>query len=94
MLSYAARDCNDKRILFLMAPGLVKTEFGGPNARLTLGEGIPILVSAVDAPCGRTGLRFFDYLGQTVPWWKTKRPSYGLPVSECQGQSLHAGRKG
>ncbi len=51
-----------------MAPGWVKTELEGPNARLTVGESIPNLVTTVDAQRGRPGLQFLDYLGQTVPW--------------------------
>jgi hypothetical protein len=48
-----------------MAPGWVKTELGGPNARLTIDESIPNLVTTVDTQRGRTGLQ---YLGQTIAW--------------------------
>jgi NAD(P)-dependent dehydrogenase (short-subunit alcohol dehydrogenase family) len=68
MRSYAARQHDSYRTLLLMAPGWVKTELGGPNARLTVGESIPNLVTTVDAQRGRPGLQFLDYLGQTVPW--------------------------
>jgi NAD(P)-dependent dehydrogenase (short-subunit alcohol dehydrogenase family) len=68
MRSYAARHGNDPRTLLLMAPGWVKTELGGPNARLTISESIPSLVATVDAQRGRAGLQFLDYLGQTVAW--------------------------
>jgi NAD(P)-dependent dehydrogenase (short-subunit alcohol dehydrogenase family) len=68
MRSYAARHRNDPRTLLLMAPGWVKTELGGPNARLTISESIPSLVATVDAQRGRAGLQFLDYLGQTVAW--------------------------
>ena len=72
MRSYAARhdndNDNDKRTLLLMAPGWVKTELGGPDARLTIKESIPSLVATVDAQRGRAGLQFLDYLGQTVAW--------------------------
>jgi len=51
-----------------MAPGWVKTELGGPNARLTISESIPNLVTTIDAQRGRTGLHYLDYLGQTVAW--------------------------
>jgi NAD(P)-dependent dehydrogenase (short-subunit alcohol dehydrogenase family) len=68
MRSYAARRHNDNRTLLLMAPGWVKTELGGPDARLTINESIPSLVATVDAQRGRTGLQFLDYLGQTIAW--------------------------
>jgi len=68
MRSYAARHRDDGRTLLLMAPGWVKTDLGGPNARLTINESIPKLVTTIDAQRGRTGLRFLDYLGQTVAW--------------------------
>ena len=51
-----------------MAPGWVKTELGGPDARLTIGDSIPNLVTTVDAQRGRAGLQYLDYLGQTVAW--------------------------
>jgi NAD(P)-dependent dehydrogenase (short-subunit alcohol dehydrogenase family) len=68
MRSYAARHHDDRRTLLLLAPGWVKTELGGPNARLTVGESIPNLVTTVDGQRGRPGLHFLDYLGQTVAW--------------------------
>lgn len=68
MRSYAAHHHDDPRTLLLMAPGWVKTELGGPNARLTIEESIPKLVRTVDAQHGRAGLQFLDYLGETVAW--------------------------
>ncbi|MFF7414962.1 SDR family NAD(P)-dependent oxidoreductase [Streptomyces lydicus] len=68
MRSYAARHRNESRTLLLMAPGWVKTDLGGPNARLAIDESIPALVTTVDAQRGRSGLRFLDYLGRTVAW--------------------------
>ena len=68
MRSYAARHRDDSRTLLLMAPGWVKTELGGPGARLTVSESIPNLVTTIDAQRGRSGLHFLDYLGQTVAW--------------------------
>ncbi len=68
MRSYAARHHDTSRALLLMAPGWVKTELGGPNARLTISESIPNLVTTIDAQRGRTGLQYLDYLGQTVAW--------------------------
>ena len=68
MRSYAARHAGDSRTLLLTAPGWVKTELGGPGARLTIGESIPSLVTTIDAQQGRPGLQFLDYQGRTVPW--------------------------
>ncbi len=68
MRSYAARHGDDPRTLLLMAPGWVRTELGGPGARLTIGESIPNLVSTIDAQYGNGGLQFLDYLGRTVAW--------------------------
>ncbi|WP_234341601.1 hypothetical protein [Streptomyces sp. NRRL S-1813] len=56
MRSYAARPRNAPRTLLLMAPGWVKAELGGPNARLTINESVPNLVRAIDAQRGRSGL--------------------------------------
>jgi NAD(P)-dependent dehydrogenase (short-subunit alcohol dehydrogenase family) len=68
MRSYAVRHHDTNRTLLLMAPGWVKTELGGPNARLAIGESIPNLVTTIDAQRGRTGLQYLDYLGRTVAW--------------------------
>ncbi|MGH2865567.1 MAG: SDR family NAD(P)-dependent oxidoreductase [Solirubrobacteraceae bacterium] len=67
MRSYAARH-HDNRTLLLMAPGWVQTEMGGPDARLTIGESVPKLVTTIDAQRGHPGLRYLDYRGQAVPW--------------------------
>jgi Dehydrogenases with different specificities (related to short-chain alcohol dehydrogenases) len=68
MRSYAARHRHDARTLLLMAPGWVKTDLGGPDARLTIEESIPNLVATIDAQRGRGGLHYLDYLGRTVEW--------------------------
>ncbi len=68
MRSYAARHYDTSRSLLLMAPGWVKTDLGGPDARLTISDSIPNLVTTVDAQRGRAGLQYLDYLGQTVAW--------------------------
>ena len=68
MRSYAARHRDESRTLLLMAPGWVKTELGGPNARLSIDESIPRLVRIVDAQRGHPGLQYLDYQGNVVPW--------------------------
>lgn len=41
MLSFAARHGDDPRTLLLIAPGWVKTDLGGPSARLNIDESMP-----------------------------------------------------
>ncbi|MBR7834697.1 SDR family NAD(P)-dependent oxidoreductase [Actinospica durhamensis] len=68
MRSYAARHREDPRTLVLMAPGWVRTDLGGPDARLGIEESIPNVVATLDALAGRAGLHYVDYLGRTVAW--------------------------
>jgi NAD(P)-dependent dehydrogenase (short-subunit alcohol dehydrogenase family) len=68
MRSFAARHKDDPRTLLLLAPGWVRTDMGGPQARLSIEESIPNLANAIDAQQGKAGLRYLDYLGRTVPW--------------------------
>ena len=51
-----------------MAPGWVRTELGGPEARLTIEESIPSLVTVLLAKRRVPGLEYLDYQGRTVPW--------------------------
>jgi len=68
MRSYAARHANAPRTLLLMAPGWVRTDMGGPQARLSIEESIPNLVDTMEAQTGKAGLQYLDYLGRQVPW--------------------------
>lgn len=68
MRSYAARHAGDGRSLALVDPGWVRTDMGGPSARLAIEDSIPGVVDAVAARRGDTGLRFVNYRGETVPW--------------------------
>jgi len=68
MRSFAARHADDSRTLLLMAPGWVRTDLGGPQARLSIEESIPNLANTMDAQAGKVGLQYLNYLGQTVPW--------------------------
>ncbi len=68
MRSFDARHNADRRAMVLMAPGWVRTDMGGPNARLAIEESIPSLVTTLLAVHGSPGLQYLDYLGRTVPW--------------------------
>lgn len=67
MRSFAARN-PDQRTLLLMAPGWVRTDMGGPEARLTIEESIPNLLNTMQAYSGKGGIHYLDYLGRVVPW--------------------------
>lgn len=68
MRSYAARRAGDPRALVIIAPGWVRTDMGGPQARLGIDESIPGVVDTITAQSGTAGLRYLDYLGRTVRW--------------------------
>jgi NAD(P)-dependent dehydrogenase (short-subunit alcohol dehydrogenase family) len=68
MRSYAARKSATSRAMVLMAPGWVRTELGGPDARLSIEESVPNLVNVLLKKQGNAGLEYLDYLGRTVPW--------------------------
>ena len=68
MRSYAARHDGDRRTLVLMAPGWVRTELGGEDAKLGVDDSIPHVIATIDSLRGRPGLHYVDYLGRTVPW--------------------------
>jgi NAD(P)-dependent dehydrogenase (short-subunit alcohol dehydrogenase family) len=68
MRSFAARHADDPRALLLMAPGWVRTDMGGPEARLSIEESIPNLANTIDAQAGKASLQYLDYLGRKIPW--------------------------
>jgi len=68
MRSFAARHSEGSRAMVLMAPGWVRTELGGPDARLTIEDSVPRLVNVLMSVESKAGLQYLEYLGRTVPW--------------------------
>jgi Dehydrogenases with different specificities (related to short-chain alcohol dehydrogenases) len=67
MRSFAVRKGKD-RALLLLAPGWIKTDLGGPEARFSIEEVIGDIVDTIVAQEGKAGLRFLDRFGKTVRW--------------------------
>jgi NAD(P)-dependent dehydrogenase (short-subunit alcohol dehydrogenase family) len=67
MRSFAARRGRDYALL-LLAPGWIKTDMGGPDAKFTIQEAISDIVNTVLAQEGRRGLQYLDRFGKPVRW--------------------------
>ena len=51
-----------------MSPGWVKTDMGGPNARLTPAESIAGMIKVIDGLTGQDSGEFFNHNGERLPW--------------------------
>ncbi|HEY1773734.1 MAG TPA: SDR family NAD(P)-dependent oxidoreductase [Gammaproteobacteria bacterium] len=67
MKSFASRRGKDHASL-LLAPGWVKTDLGGPEAKFSIEDVIHDLVDTIIAQEGKTGLRYLDRFGKPVRW--------------------------
>ena len=68
MRSFAARHASDPRSLFLIAPGWVRTDMGGPNAHLDVETSMRGVADTIEARSGHAGLHYVNYQGKTVRW--------------------------
>ena len=68
MRSYAARHAGERRALLLMAPGGIRTDLGGPDARFSMEETVPDIVDVVVGKQGKPGLEYLDRFGEVVVW--------------------------
>jgi len=67
MKSLAARR-NDARTYIVCDPGWVRTDMGGAEATLSIGQSIPHLVDALENRARTGGIRFIDYQDRDLPW--------------------------
>ena len=68
MKGYAAQHQEDGHALLLVAPGWVRTEMGGSDAKLSVEESIPLVVDMVEANRSKPGLRYLDRFNKPLPW--------------------------
>jgi NAD(P)-dependent dehydrogenase (short-subunit alcohol dehydrogenase family) len=68
MKGYSARHPEDGHALLLVAPGWVRTEMAGGDAKLSVEESIPLVVDMVEANRGKPGLRYVDRFNKSLPW--------------------------
>jgi NAD(P)-dependent dehydrogenase (short-subunit alcohol dehydrogenase family) len=68
MRSFAARHRGDSRAFFLIAPGWVRTDMGGPSAALDVETSCRGVADAIAARAERAGLHYVNYQGRTVRW--------------------------
>ena len=66
MRSFAVRHPNHP--MLLLAPGWIKTDIGGSDAKFTVEETIGDIVNTIVGQEGLTGLRYLDRFGKSVRW--------------------------
>ena len=66
--SFAVQAASRGKSFVVIAPGWVRTDMGGPNATLSIEESIPRVADVLTAHLGKPGVRFLNYLGETLPW--------------------------
>lgn len=52
----------------VMSPGWVKTDMGGPNARLTPQESIRGMIDVINSLSAEDSGQFFNHAGEKLPW--------------------------
>jgi NAD(P)-dependent dehydrogenase (short-subunit alcohol dehydrogenase family) len=67
MRSFAVRKGKD-RALLLLAPGWIKTDMGGQEAKFSVEEVIGDIVDTIVAQEGKAGIRYLDRFGKPVRW--------------------------
>ena len=67
MRSFAVRRGKDHALL-LLAPGWIKTDLGGQNAKFSIEEVIHDIVDTITCQEGKNGLQYLDRFGKTVRW--------------------------
>lgn len=68
MKSLVARRIADTRTFYVVAPGWVRTDMGGPEALLDIETSIPGVVDALEHHRGTSGLVFTNYRKEILPW--------------------------
>ena len=66
--SFAVQPASRHQSFVVIAPGWVRTDMGGPNATLSIDESIPRVADVLTDHLGKPGVRFLNYLGETLPW--------------------------
>lgn len=65
--SFSARK-KDARTYIAMMPGWVRTDMGGPDAPVEVGESTAGMAKAIASRQGKAGVHFIDYQDQDIAW--------------------------